>query len=71
MARARLACMWAMATQVPVTASIRRLYGPCIQRPPGCRTRPKSIGSGAAPVWGHPRWREEVHKPRASLEAGP
>jgi len=71
MARELVACMWAMAKQVPVTSSIWRLHGPWIERPQGFPGKvPKSIGRGAAPVWGHPRRREEVKNPRASSEAG-
>jgi hypothetical protein len=61
-ARELSACMWAIAKPGTVTASRRRLYGPCIERPkefPGNGL--KSIGRAAAPVWCHPRRREEVN----------
>jgi transposase len=66
MARELSACMWPLAKQVPVTSELRRLYGPCIERPKELLGKvPKSIGRGAAPVWCHPRRREEVKNPRS------
>ena len=66
MARALIACMGAMAPQVPVTAWARgRPPGRCLARATGCQGKlPRSSGRGAAPVWGHPRQRDAVRRPR-------
>jgi transposase len=57
-ARELSAFMGAMAQHVPVTASRRRLDGPCIERPQECQGKVrKSIGRDAAPVWWNPRRR--------------
>ena len=66
MARELRAFLGAMAQQVPVTAERRRLYGPYIERSKGWQGKvPKAMGREAAPVWCHPRRREEVKNPRS------
>jgi len=57
-ARELIALMWAIAKQVPVTASIRRPHGRCIEGPQEFQGKvPLAIGRGAAPVWCTPRAR--------------
>jgi transposase len=68
MAQELRACLWAMAQEV----SLRPSRAPR-ERPAAVCTRCCSaLGSGAAPVWCHPRRRSAADTtPRASREAGP
>jgi transposase len=69
LARALVGFVWAMATEVPVT-----LYRPKdrSRNAPECTTNceglPTGLGGDAAPVWCHPRWREETPRAHSSLE---
>jgi transposase len=56
-ARERMACMWAIAKAVPLSASTHQSSRAFMQRD---TTRPMAIRRGAAPVWCHPRSREEA-----------
>jgi hypothetical protein len=58
---------WAMAQQVPVTASVQR---PKRHGPLNSAGVPTCIGKDAAPVWGHPGRREEAGRGHASRDRG-
>ena len=66
-ARELSAFMWAMAQEVPLTSE-----SATVKHAPSVVTRLcLCIGRDAAPVWCHPRWREEAEtNPRAESEAG-
>jgi hypothetical protein len=67
-ARARLGLLWAMAQPVPCTTSGHQPHHHDTHHSGGL---PLCIGSDAAPVWCHPRRRDETGRhPRASSEAG-
>ena len=67
-ARELVGCMWAMAKQVPVTASVQRTNRPCTLNSEGL---PTCLRKAAAPVWCNPRQREEAARyARPSIEAG-
>ena len=67
MARERVGGLGAMATPVPVAAYSRKDRSPL--HPPRSRF-PTCISRGAAPVWCHPRQREEAWKGYACRERG-
>ena len=67
MARALVGFMWAMAKQLPVTASVQRTARHCTLTAEGL---PTGIGRDTAPVWCHPRRREEAGRGHASLDRG-
>src|SRR5262249_36916028 len=67
-ARALVACMRAIAREIPLPAETLHAAGSCTER--GNRLNPL-IGRGAAPVWCTPRGREAAARnPRAETEAG-
>ena len=66
-AREVRACMWAIAQERALTPSCETLERPAAV----CPRCAASLGSGAAPVWCHPRRRAEAARnPRAATEAG-
>ena len=65
MARELVGLMWAMAKEVPVTPSGQKIDGPLTPHSAGV---PTGMGRGAAPVWCHPRWRDETPRASSSLE---
>ena len=67
MARELVGFMWAMAKEVPVTPSGQKTDGPLTPHSEGL---PTCMGRGAAPVWCHPRQREEAHRGHSSLDRG-
>jgi transposase len=67
-ARALVGLLWAMATHVPVTDAGHQPNHHATNTSGGL---PRCLGSDAAPVWCHPRRREDTGRhPRASSEAG-
>ena len=64
-ARALVGVRWAIATEVPVTPSGQKTHGPFTPHAEGL---PTCMGRGAAPVWGHPRRRDETPRADSSLE---
>jgi transposase len=64
MARALVGFLWAMAKEVPVTPSGHTTDGPFTPHSEGW---PTCLGRGAAPVWCHPRRRDETPRPYSSL----
>jgi hypothetical protein len=67
MARELVGCRWAMAPQVPVTASGHRTNRLCTLNSAGL---PRGLGQDAAPVWCHPRRREEAGRGHSRLDRG-
>ena len=59
--------MWAIAREVPVTPEAEKTNRPGTLNSEGW---PTCIGKDAAPVWCHPRRREEAGKGHSSLERG-
>ena len=67
MARELVGVMWAMAKAVPVTPSGHETDGPVTPHSDGL---PTCLGRGAAPVWCHPRRRDETLRAYSRLECG-
>jgi transposase len=65
MARELVGCLWAIATEVPVTPSGHKTDGPFTPHSEGV---PTGMGRDAAPVWCHPRRRDETPRAYSSLE---
>jgi hypothetical protein len=67
MAREVAGCMWAIATEMPVRPSDQNIDSPVILHSEGV---PTCIGKDAAPVWCHPRRREEASLGHSSRGRG-
>ena len=67
MARALVGFLGAMAQEVPVAPSGQTTDGPFTSHSEGL---PTCMGRGAAPMWCHPRQREEAHRGHSSLDRG-
>jgi transposase len=66
-ARELVGCLWAMAKQGPATAEVPSTHRPCPLNSDGV---PTCLRKAAAPVWCHPRRREEAGRGHASRDRG-